>query len=155
MIKHHALALSLFLPALGAVPAFSQDQNVVNPLRGNVVAISRTLAPNNAVTEVSLTLADSARTSTGEAPRRFTITCDPAFQYSLCYDANMWLWGCTTQENTVVEDFTGIRHDSISCTSGVGKCAEITGWLSFGAQGFLRINLDQIFDRPASYCTPK
>jgi hypothetical protein len=155
MIQHRALALFLTLPALAALPAFSQDQNVVNPLRGNVVAISRTVAPNNVVTEVSVTLADADRAPSGQPAPRFTISCDPAFQYSLCYDAGMWLFGCTTQENTVVEDFTGIRHDSISCVSGVGKCAEVTGWLGFGSQGFLRINLDQIIDRPASYCTPK
>jgi hypothetical protein len=155
MIKHLGLFLSLALSALAAGPVFGQDQNVVNPLRGNVVAISRTVAPNNVVTEVSLTLADSARTAAGEAPRRFTITCDPAFQYSLCYDASMWLWGCSTQENSAVEDFTAIRHDSVSCSSGVGKCAEVTGWLSFDGQGFLRINLDQIIARPASYCTAK
>jgi hypothetical protein len=152
MSKHLGLFLLL---ALSALAAFGQDQNVVNPLRGNVVAISRTVAPNNVVTEVSVTLADSARTSAGQAPRRFSIACDPAFQYSLCYDAGMWLWGCTTQENSVVEDFTGVRHDSVSCTSGVGKCAEVTGWLGYDSQGFLRINLDQIIDRPASYCTAK
>jgi hypothetical protein len=153
--RRAVVALSLCLAALAVGPVLSQDQNVVNPLRGNVVAISRTVAPNNVVTEVSVTLADSDRTSAGQAPRRLTITCDPAFQYSLCYDAGMWLWGCTTQENSVTEDFTGIRHDSISCTSGVGKCAEATGWLGFDAQGFLRINLDQLFGEPASYCTAK
>jgi len=155
MIKHLGIFFSLALSVLAAGPAFGQDQNVVNPLRGNVVAISRTVAPNNVVTEVSVTLADSDRTSAGQAPRRLTITCDPAFQYSLCYDAGMWLWGCTTQENSATEDFTGIRHDSISCTSGVGKCAEATGWLGFDTQGFLRINLDQLIARPASYCTAK
>src|SRR3954463_3609928 len=97
MIKHHALALSLFLPALGAVPVFSQDQNVVNPLRGNVVAISRTVALNNVITAVSLTLADADRVTPGQPPRRLTVTCDPAFQYWLCYDPGMWLWGCSTQ----------------------------------------------------------
>jgi hypothetical protein len=152
MIKH----LSLFLVlALSALAAFGQDQNVVNPLRGNVVAISRTVAPNNVVTAVSVTLADSARTSAGEAPRRLTVSCDPAFQYSLCYDAGMWLWNCPTQTNSVVEDFTGVRHDSVSCTSGVGKCAEATGWLGYDGQGFLRVNLDQLIARPASYCTAK
>ena len=155
MIKHLGILLSLSLSVLAAGPAFGQDQNVVNPLRGNVVAISRTVAPNNVVTEVSVTLADSARTSAGQAPRRFAITCDPAFQYSLCYDPGMWLWGCSTQAATAVEDFTGIRHDSVYCASGVGKCAEATGWLGLDAQGFLRINLDQVFGRPASYCTAK
>jgi hypothetical protein len=155
MIQPRAFKLLLALSALAALPAFSQDQNVVNPLRGNVVAISRAVAPDNAVTEVSVILADADRAPAGQPVPRFTISCDPAFQYSLCYDADMWLWGCPTQENTVIEDFTGIRHDSISCVSGVGKCAEITGWLGLDGQGFLRINLDQIIDRPASYCTPK
>jgi hypothetical protein len=155
MLSHRAIALSLALSALAAGSLFSQDQNVVNPLRGNVVAISRTLAPNNAVTAVSVTLADSARTSAGQPPRRLTITCDPAFQYSLCYDAGMWLWGCPTQTATAVEDFTGIRHDSTFCTSGVGKCADATGWLGLDGQGFLQINLDQLIGRPASYCTAK
>jgi hypothetical protein len=155
MIKHLGLFLFLALSALAAGPVFGQDQNVVNPLRGNVVAISRTVAPNNVVTAVSLTLSDAARTSAGEAPRRLTITCDPAFQYSLCYDASSWLWSCSTQTNSVVEDFTGIRHDSVVCTSGVGRCADVTGWLGFDGQGFLRINLDQIIGRPASYCTAK
>lgn len=155
MSKHLGILLSLALPALAAVPAFGQDQNVVNPLRGNVIAISRTVAPNNVVTAVSVTLADSDRTSAGQAPRRLTITCDPSFQYSLCYDAEMWLWGCPTQQNSATEDFTGIRHDSVSCTSGVGKCAEATGWLGFDSQGFLQINLDQLNGQPASYCTAK
>jgi hypothetical protein len=155
LIQLRAFQLCLVLSVLAALPAFSQDQNVVNPLRGNVVAISRTVAPNNSVTEVSVVLADAARGPAGQPVPRFTVSCDPAFQYSLCYDAGMWLWGCTTQENTVVEDFTGIRHDTVSCVSGVGKCAEITGWLGFDSQGFLRINLDQIVDKPASYCTPK
>lgn len=155
MSKHLGILLSLALPALAAVPAFGQDQNVVNPLRGNVIAISRTVAPNNVVTAVSVTLADSDRTSAGQAPRRLTISCDPSFQYSLCYDAEMWLWGCPTQQNSATEDFTGIRHDSISCTSGVGKCAEATGWLGFDSQGFLQVNLDQLNGEPASYCTAK
>jgi hypothetical protein len=155
MSKHLGILFFLALPLLAAGSAFGQDQNVVNPLRGNVIAISRTVAPNNVVTAVSVTLADSDRTSAGQAPRRLTITCDPAFQYSLCYDAGMWLWGCPTQQNSATEDFTGIRHDSVSCTSGVGKCAEATGWLGFDSQGFLQINLDQLIDRPASYCTAK
>jgi hypothetical protein len=158
MIKHLGLSLSLTLSALSTLttgPVFGQDQNVVNPLRGNVVAISRTVAPNNVVTAVSVTLADSARTASGEAPRRLTITCDPAFQSSLCYDSSTWLWGCSPQENSAVEDFTGIRHDSVSCTSGVGKCVDVGGWLGYDGQGFLRINLDQITGRPASYCTAK
>ncbi len=154
MSKHLGLFLFLTLPALAASPLLGQDQNVVT-LRGNVVAIARTVAPNNVVTAVSLTLSDSARTSAGEAPLQLTITCDPAFQYSLCYDASTWLWGCTTQENSAVEDFTGIRHDSVSCTSGVGKCADITGWLGFDKQGFQQINLDQITGQPASYCKAK
>ncbi len=155
MIKHLGLFLSLTLPALAAGPVFGQDQNVVNPLRGNVIAITRTVAPNNVVTAVSLTLADSARIPQGQAPLQLTITCDPAFQYSLCYDAATWLWGCTTQENSAVEDLSGIRHDSVSCTSGVGKCADVTGWLGLDTQGFLQINLDQIVGQPASYCKSK
>ena len=155
MLNLRVAAFSAGLLALAAGPVLSQDQNVVNPLRGNVVAIARTLAPNNTVTAVSVTLADAARTSAGQPPRRLTITCDPAFQYWLCYDAGMWLWGCPSQANSAVEDFTGIRHDSVSCTSGVGKCAEVTGWLGYDSQGFLRINLDQIIDKPSSYCTAK
>jgi hypothetical protein len=155
MSKHLGLFLFLSLSALATGPVFGQDQNVVNPLRGNVVAISRTVAPNNVVTSVSLILADSGRTPTGAAPWRLTITCDPAFQSSLCYDSNMWLWGCSPQQQSAVEDFTGIHHDSVSCTSGVGECVDVTGWLSLDGQGFLRINLDQIISRPASYCTAK
>jgi hypothetical protein len=155
MLNRGAVALSLCLSFLAASPVFSQDQNVVNPLRGNVVAISRTVAPNNVITAVSLTLADADRVTPGQPPRRLTVTCDPAFQYWLCYDPGMWLWGCSTQTATAIEDFTGIRHDSVYCVSGVGKCAEVTGWLGFDAQGFLRVNLDQVFGRPASYCTAK
>ncbi len=155
MLNRRAVAFSLCLSALAALPVFSQDQNVINPLRGNVVAISRTVAPNNVVTAVSVTLADSARTAPGQPPRRLTITCDPVFQYSLCYDAGMWLWGCSTQAATAVEDFTGIRHDSVYCASGVGKCADATAWLGLDGQGFLQINLDQITGRPGSYCTTK
>ncbi|HET9209344.1 MAG TPA: hypothetical protein VFR03_03035 [Thermoanaerobaculia bacterium] len=155
MLNRLTVAVSLCLSALAVIPAFGQDQNVINPLRGNVVTISRTVAPNNVVTAVSFTLADSARTSAGQPPRRFTVTCDPVFQYWLCYDPANWLWGCSTQAATATEDFTGIRHDSVYCASGVGKCADVTGWLDIDAQGYLRINLDQIIGRPASYCTAK
>src|SRR4051812_49722983 len=100
MLNRGAVALSLCLSFLAASPVFSQDQNVVNPLRGNVVAISRTVALNNVITAVSLTLAHADRVTPGQPPRRLTGTRDPAFHYLLFYNPGLALSGCFTRTAT-------------------------------------------------------